>query len=144
MLKVLDTVSAQFGMKINAAKTEIQVLGGPPPTMTHVMLASGPVKITDLFKYLGSWTQQDGGMDKEISCRKNAAVGVFHSLDKVWRNKKLGVAHKMAVYNSCVLPIFTYACEAWHCTRAQLAGCAGESTQSLPAADYGDHVERSP
>ena len=59
-------------------------------------------------------------MDEEISRRKNAAVGVFHSLDKVWRNKKLGVAHKMAVYNSCVLPHFTYACEAWHCTCAQL------------------------
>ena len=120
MLKVLDQVANQFGMKINAAKTEVQVLNGPPTDMAQITLSSGPVEVSNEFRYLGSWTQQDGGMDKEITVRKTAALGVFHSLSKVWCNKKLRVADKMAVYKSCVLPHFTYACEGWNCTCAQL------------------------
>ena len=120
MLKVLDQVATQFGMKVNAAKTVVQVLGGPLPNQPDIHLTYGQVQVDDEFKYLGSWTQQDGGMDKEMTARRSAALGVFHSLEKVWCNKKLKVSHKMAVYNSCVLPHFTYACEAWHCTCAQL------------------------
>ena len=84
MLKVLDQVANQFGMKINAAKTEVQVLNGPPTDMAQITLSSGPVEVSNEFRYLGSWTQQDGGMDKEITVRKTAALGVFHSLSKVW------------------------------------------------------------
>ena len=79
MLRTLDKVAAEFGMKINASKTEIQVMGGAPEGMPTLMLSTGQVKVTDVFKYLGSWTQQDGGMDKEIAMRRNAALGVFHS-----------------------------------------------------------------
>ena len=46
---------------------------------------------------------------------------MFHSFGKVWCNKKLRVSHKMAVYNSFVLPHFLYGCEAWNCQSAQLS-----------------------
>ena len=37
MLKVhLDRVATQFGMKVNAAKTEVQVLGGTPPVIPQI------------------------------------------------------------------------------------------------------------
>jgi Reverse transcriptase (RNA-dependent DNA polymerase) len=121
MLRVLDNVATQFGMKVNASKTEVQIIQGTQnadlPTIT---ISTGQVKVTDVFKYLGSWTQQDGGMDKEISMRRSAALGVFQSFANVWGNQKLGVSHKMAVYNSCVLPHFLYGCESWACKQAHL------------------------
>jgi hypothetical protein len=120
MLKRLDETATEFGMQINASKTEIQVLNGMPADIPPLVLSTGAVKLTQVFKYLGSWTEEDGGMEKEIGMRKNAALGVFNSFRAMWGNKKLRVVHKMAVYNSFVLPHFMYGCEAWNCSLTQL------------------------
>ena len=89
-------------------------------TVAPIALATGVVRSVSEFKYLGSWMQQDCSMDKEVGVRRGRVLGVFQSFDKVWSNKKLRIDDKMAVYNSLVLPHFTYGCESWNCTDAQM------------------------
>jgi hypothetical protein len=70
MLAAIDKVAREYGMTINAAKTEIQVQqpakGGAVP-VPEVKLPGGEVNTASDFKYLGSWIQQDWGMDKEVA-----------------------------------------------------------------------------
>ena len=122
MLRVVDEVASEYGMTINAAKTEIQIQHtasshAPAPTVT---LSGGEVKAAQEFKYLGGWTQEDWGMEKEIEARRGRGMGVFQRFSRVWANRKLKVAHKMAVYNSFVMPHFLYGSETWNCTATQL------------------------
>ena len=115
MLDAVDKVAVEFGMQINASKTEIQIQqwSGDIP---HMEISSGKVQVVEEFKYLGSWIQNEGCMDKEINTRKGRTYGVFQSYEKVWSNKKLKIANKMAIYNSIVLPHLLYGCETWNCS----------------------------
>lgn len=123
MLVAMDQVALEYGMTINAAKTEIQVqqaAKGKPLPVTTVELSGGQVKVAQDFKYLGSWIGQDWGVDKEVATRRGRALGVFQSFSNVWANRKLGLAEKMAVYNSFVVPHFLYGAEAWNCTAGHI------------------------
>jgi hypothetical protein len=121
MLKVLDTVSASFGMQINAAKTEVMILPADfDADLPAFALTGGEVKTVSAFKYLGSWITQSGGVEKEIGVRVGRALGVFASFDKIWASKKMQVQSKMRVYNTFVLPHFLYGCETWAPTKTQL------------------------
>jgi sorting nexin-29 len=119
MLSTVDEVANEYGMRINASKTEIQ-FQGVSDVLPNFRISTGVVSVTQEFKYLGSWVQSDGGMDKEINVRRGRAIGVFQSFEKVWRNRKLKVANKMAIYNSLVLPHFLYGCETWNCSSSHL------------------------
>jgi hypothetical protein len=123
MLVVMDQVAQEYGMTINAAKTEVQIqqaARGNPVPAPAVQLVGGQVKVTQEFKYLGSWMQEDWGVDKEVANRRGRALGVFQSFSNVWTNAKLGLAEKMAVYNSFVLPHFLYGSEAWNCNAGHI------------------------
>jgi Reverse transcriptase (RNA-dependent DNA polymerase) len=120
MLQVLDQVACEFGMKINASKTKIQVQDTHQAEVPPVSISSGAVDTEAYFKYLGSGCGQDCGMDKEIEIRRARTVGVFESFNRVWDNQKLGMSQKMAVYNAFIMPHFLYGCEAWNCTASQL------------------------
>jgi Reverse transcriptase (RNA-dependent DNA polymerase) len=126
MLVIIDKVASEFGMKINAAKTEVQIQRhrgeANVAAGVHVdfSVSTGVVETATDFKYLGGWVQEDGSMDKEVGVRRGRGLGVFQSFDKVWSNKKLLLNQKMAVYNSFVLPHFTYGCETWNCTSDHL------------------------
>ena len=121
MLKTLDEVANKYGLQINASKTEVQVQGnadGEP--VLPLTISSGQVEPTETFRYLGSWVQNDGGMDKEINVRRGRAMGAMESYSQIWKNRKLRVSDKMAVYRTFVLPHFLYGCETWNCTQDQI------------------------
>ena len=84
MLLVVDQVALEYGLTINAAKTEIQIqhaARGNPVPMPTVLLSGGEVKVTQDFKYLGSWIQQDWRVDLEVATRRGRALGVFQSFN---------------------------------------------------------------
>ena len=103
--------------------TEIQVLqvaGTEAPSPLAVTLAGGEVCTAKEFKYLGGWTQEGWSVSREVEVRRGRALGVFQSFNNVWTHKQLQVAHKMAVYNTFILPHFLYGAETWNCTSAQV------------------------
>jgi Reverse transcriptase (RNA-dependent DNA polymerase) len=121
MLECVDVVALKYGMMINAAKTEVQIEHAREETVIPTFnVSSGPVKITNEFKYLGSWIGEDCSLDKEIRVRMGAAVGRFHSFAKIWANRSMPLKSKMKVYNTFVLPLFLYASDTWPFTKSQL------------------------
>jgi hypothetical protein len=119
MLHVMDEVALKFGMCINASKTEVMVTGGEPPA--EVVLSGGPVKVSQEFKYLGSWMVAEGGVGREVEVRRAKALGVFASFGKLWGNKFLRLHDKVAVYKACVVPHLVYGAEAWNFRAADIA-----------------------
>jgi hypothetical protein len=124
MLIAIDQVAREYGMTINAAKTEIQVqqpAKGETVPVPEVKLPGGEVKTASEFKYHGSWIQQDWGMDKEVAVRRAKGLAAFQSFSNVWTNKKLKLAHKMRVYHTYVVPCFLYGTEAGNRTAAHVS-----------------------
>jgi hypothetical protein len=121
MLECVDVVASKYGMMINASKTEVQIEHAGEETVIPLFsVSSGAVKITNEFKYLGSWIGEDCSLDKEMRVRMGNAVGIHHSFDKIWANPGMPLKSKMKVYNTFVLPHFLYACDSWPFTKAQL------------------------
>jgi hypothetical protein len=119
MLHVMDDVALEYGMCINASKTEVMVGCGEPPP--EVVLSGGPVKLSQEFKYLGSWMVAEGGVGREVEVRRARALGVFASFGKFWGNKHLRLGDKVAVYRACVVPHLVYGAEAWNFKAADIA-----------------------
>jgi hypothetical protein len=119
MLHVMDEVAIEYGMCINASKTEVMVTCGEPPP--DVVLSGGPVMVSQEFKYLGSWMTAEGGVGREVEVRRARALGVFASFGKFWGNKHLRLGDKVAVYRACVVPHLVYGAEAWNFRAADIA-----------------------
>ena len=68
------------------------------------------------FTYLGSCLSSSGSLDKEISCRLAKASSAFGRLwTRVWHERGITQATKIAVYRAVVLTSLLYGCETWTC-----------------------------
>jgi hypothetical protein len=120
MLRVLDRVATDFGMHINAAKSEIQIESPDEMEVDPVQISSGLVGSSGgSFRYLGSWDSVDG-ISKEMEARRGKALGVFKNFSKIWSNRQLRVSDKMSVYKTFIQPHFLYGCETWNYTEAKV------------------------
>ena len=81
------------------------------------------MEIQGHFKYLGSITQGNGGQDREIQSRINAASQVFRSLKKsVFTSNHVDLNSKLHFYSCLVLSRLTNeAAESWALTGSQAA-----------------------
>ena len=68
--KLMEVQSAKVGLKINATKTSVSVLGGP-------------IEEVDEFIYLGSIVSKKGGTDEDIQARIGKARQAFAMLSNV-------------------------------------------------------------
>ena len=84
-----------------------------------IQVGPNRVEIQGHFKYLGSITQGNGGQDREIQSRINAASQVFGSLKKsVFTSNHVDLNSKLHFYSCLVLSRLMYgAAESW--ARAQ-------------------------
>jgi hypothetical protein len=121
MLAVMDQVAGRLGLSINASKTEILQVGGMAGSAQPVVLSSGTAKVTDKFRYLGSWVDDSASVGLEVGVKVGQALAGFRSLAGVWSNKHLRLKHKVDVYKACVVSKFLYGAEAWNCTKGHVA-----------------------
>ena len=136
-LLVLDQVARKWAMSVNYDKT-IGVVVTPPTAATQgdqpasavittappgIQVGPNRVEIQGHFKYLGSITQGNGGQDREIQSRINAASQVFRSLKKsVFTSNHVDLNSKLHFYSCLVLSRLTYgAAESWALTGSQAA-----------------------
>jgi len=138
-LRVLDQVARRWGMSVNYDKT-IGVVVTPPTAANQgdqpatasataaalpppIRVGSNHVEIQGHFKYLGSITQGNGGQDRELQSRINAASQVFRSLKKsVFTSNHVDLESKLHFYRCLVLSRLTYgAAESWALTSSQAA-----------------------
>ena len=69
------------------------------------------VEVVDNFTYLGSSTNSNRDMDKELNCHTGKASAAFNQRNKIWCSKKLPLSIKLRFYNSDVLSTLLCGCE---------------------------------
>lgn len=87
----------------------------------HITVAGQPVAWVNKFKYLGSQFTCDGGLDAELSYRRQRAEDAFRRLHKaVWRHHSVQLTTKMRIYRCMVASVLLYGAHCWALTAAQL------------------------
>ena len=108
------------GLTISIKKTEVLSQAAPGTTQPEpsIKIDGAALKNVEDFTYLLSCLYSLGGLDTEISCRVSKASSAFGRLStRVWRERGITQATKLAVYRAVVLPTLLYGCETWTCCR---------------------------
>jgi len=111
----------RFGLTISMKKTE--VMHQPKPDLLAqqpvVHVDGAALNAVDRFCYLGSVLSNDATIDNDVTKRLAAASGAFGALEKrLWNERDVRLATKVAVYKAVVLTTLLYGCEAWTSTDA--------------------------
>ena len=68
----------------------------------------------DRFSYLGSVLSNDATIDNDVAKRLAATSAALSALEqRLWKERGVRLATKMAVYKAIVLTTLLYGCEAW-------------------------------
>ena len=116
LVTAFDTTADAFGLTINQKKTVVmyQPAPGRPYTEPQILVKGSALEVVNHFEYLGSTLERTGSLDKEISSRIQKAAASFGNLDeRVWRQRGISFATKIAVYLAFVLTALLYSSETW-------------------------------
>ena len=107
-----SSACSDFGLTISLRKTNVMGQGVEnPPSIT---ISNYELEVIHQFTYLGSTITDNLCLDPEIDRRIGRAATTFARLtNRVWKNNKLTVRTKMAVYSACVLSTLLYGSESW-------------------------------
>ena len=101
-----------FGLKVSTSKTV--TMCHEPETQPNITLKEERLTSVDNFCYLSSTISKGLDLTKEISHRIGKAAATYGKLEsRVWKNRKLHLKTKMAVYNACILSSLLYGAETW-------------------------------
>jgi len=84
-------------MKINAEKTETQLLGYGSGSLS-IELEGHDLKHTDEFVYVGGVMNSVEGTEADVKQRIRIARGIFQMLTKIWTERDLSKALKTEVF----------------------------------------------
>ena len=90
----LNESAAKLGLKINKMKT--RTMKPNHVNKNSIQLKGEDIEDVEQFTYLGSVVSRDSGTDRDIKSRIGKTTAVFKTLRPIW----------------------TYACETWHITKA--------------------------
>lgn len=105
LIRRLEAVSLEFGLKININKTKIMIVDrdnehqNQPDRM-------GRFVVVDEFIYLGSLLHNSGSCEREIRRRIQIARSAMTELSKVWKDRNITRATKIKLVNALVFSIF--------------------------------------
>ena len=68
------------------------------------------------FKYLGVILTNENDIKEEIKSRLNSGNACYFSLHKLLSSRLLSKKLKVKIYNTVILPVLLYECEAWFLT----------------------------
>ncbi|KAL7388281.1 hypothetical protein ABVT39_010638, partial [Epinephelus coioides] len=114
-MDVMSSVYHSLGLVINAQKTEVLFQErSPSPTPPMFTISGVPLKLVNLFCYLGSILTSTWQIDDDIHGCINLPSSAFGRLrSHVFDNNHLRTSTKVAVYRAvCVLTLL-YGAEAW-------------------------------
>ena len=114
MLNELSQAALRVGLKINSDKTKW--MGTTATTVDPITVEGTVIEHVEEYIYLGQKIRL--GKDplaREIERRIQLGWAAFGKLKDVF-NSRIPQSLKTSVYNQCVLPVMTYACETWTLT----------------------------
>jgi hypothetical protein len=116
-LAVLNDYSKRWGLKINAAKSNILVFRNPGPFNDNTVWKLGRSDLVlqrvDQYKYLGVWFRPTGltqfALQKRAELGNRAKFSLFNSLKFFKFNPKLA----LRLFDTLVTSVLLYGAEAW-------------------------------
>ena len=129
LMREVEGVCREMGLEINRQKTEFMVEGIPDPSPL-ISLDGTKIKLTEDFKYLGSWVRDS---KRDIKVRKAKAWNACHGLKSVW-NSKLNDGIKARLFVATVETVLLYGCESWTLTKDMERSLDGTYTRMLRMA----------
>jgi hypothetical protein len=118
--RVVDLVAnavKKFGLTISIVKTEVMVqpVRGTVLPQPSIRIGGSVLKCVPQFTYLGGVLDSETpAIDKEITARLAKASRAFGALHaRVWSQRGVTAATKVAVYRAVVLPSLLYGAETW-------------------------------
>ena len=101
-----------FGLTISLKKTN--VLGQDVNTPPVITIDSYELDVVHQFTYQGSTISDNLSLDAELNQGTGKASTTLGKLTtKVWKNPKLTITTKMAVYRACIVSTLLYGSETW-------------------------------
>ena len=112
LVNAAQQVSSSFGLKINIAKTEVQVISKRSQEI-NININGKPLQQVDKFVYLGGTISQSGSCSDDVQHRIGKALRAIQQLNKIWSSKDISIPTKMELYKVLVLSILMYGAETW-------------------------------
>lgn len=116
MMNELYEKAKIYGLEINFEKTKIMT--NIKTNQNKIKVAYCEVECVKSFKYLGREFSFEDSTEIEIKNRITNAWKSFGALKKYLLGK-LPMFFKKKLFDSCVLPCFTYGCQTWSLTQRQ-------------------------
>ena len=121
-------VGKEYGLSFNWSKLELLRVRHTG----HVRLPEGKnVKEKDVMIYLGGVLSADGRVSSELSRRLGAAAADFTQLVTVWKHANISRAHKVCIFNACVVQKLLYCLHTLHLSKAELRKIDGFQARCL-------------
>ncbi|CAH2330133.1 Hypothetical predicted protein [Pelobates cultripes] len=111
-ISVLAATSAQVGLIIHKEKTKIL-----KSNINPITLNGSPLEEEQIFTYLGSIIDQQGGADADVKARIDKARIAFIQLKNIWASRELTLTIKIRMFNSNVKSVSLYRAETWRTTK---------------------------
>ena len=109
------------GFRLNRTKTEYVKFSfeGSGGQEAGLQLGADSVPRRESFKYLGSFLQSNGGIDKDVEHRIRVGWIKWKGVSGVLCDKKVPLKLKGKFYRVVVRPALLYGLECWPITKAQ-------------------------
>lgn len=117
MLVELNTASKAVGLSMNLQKTKAMTTNSMEAT--EIKIDDNTIEYVTEYIYLGQLISNHDSTTKEIDRRIGNAWKRYWSLKEVMKNSQTSMHIKRKLFNTCILPIFTYGCQTWALTKAQ-------------------------
>ncbi|XP_050514781.1 uncharacterized protein LOC126890021 [Diabrotica virgifera virgifera] len=108
----LDTISREYGLKINAQKTKVMIIDRIRNNQPEIRNVAG-FEVVNRFNYLGSLITNNGGCEEEIPRRLTMARSATVKLTKIWKDPAITRNTKLRLVRKLTFPLATYASETW-------------------------------
>ena len=112
LLKKMEQVSLNFGLKINRSKTKIMIVDRANNNSPEIKFIAN-CDVVQSYVYLGALILNSGGCAEEIKRRMAISRSSMNNLRKIWRSRNITKTTKIRLVRALVFPIFLYACETW-------------------------------
>ena len=101
-------------LRVNVGKSKvIRCIRNEDGSRLNVMLNGEALEDVHQFKYLGSVTAANGGVEADVRHRVNEGCKVLGALKGVMKNRGLGMNVKKVLYEKVVVPTVMYGSHLW-------------------------------
>ncbi|KAK4314273.1 hypothetical protein Pmani_014425 [Petrolisthes manimaculis] len=99
---------------MNKGKTEVMVATREQEVPQLQIVVDGQqLKQIQAFKYLGSWIQESGDLEREVQARLQGMGNAFRNVSGVIYDRRMPLRLKAQVYRTMVRPAALYGAETW-------------------------------